>query len=308
MISLKKYAIFNHTTKRKQVYSMVKTRIVIVDDSTFSVAFIRNILEENKFEVVGSAGTLEEVQRVAKETQPTLVTMDMTLPDTDGFECIRAIHEIDESIKVIVISSMMDDEIVKEAKDHKVSAYLQKPIDADELITAVNRVIASEELYELLQNEYFSVFKEALLDGMNRMTKTLLTYKDEYSGKQEYASKGMTIIMGIIGKFSGRMLIDLSADAANKIAGAILRREPKNKDEMMAVLGEFANIVSGNACSVLNRKNKAFGLRVAPPTILYGDSVLISAPSFHTITATANTVFGELLLNAGFQRGNENWM
>jgi len=36
---------------------MVGTRIVIVDDSSFSVAFIRNILEENGFEVVGSAGT-----------------------------------------------------------------------------------------------------------------------------------------------------------------------------------------------------------------------------------------------------------
>lgn len=41
--------------------------------------------------------------------------MDMTLIGTDGFECTKAVHEIDRSIKVIVISSMMDDEIVKKA-------------------------------------------------------------------------------------------------------------------------------------------------------------------------------------------------
>lgn len=284
---------------------MVKAKIVIVDDSSFSVAFIRNILESNGFEVVGSAGTLAEVKEVVKEKQPTLVTMDMTLPGTDGFECIQAIREIDKSIKVIVISSMMDDEIVKKANDNKVSAYIQKPVDTDELITAINRVIASEELYELLKNEYFSVFKEALLDGLNRMTKNLLTYKEEYSSKKEYESQGMTIIMGIIGKFSGRMLFDLSTETANKISAAILRREPANKDEITAVLGEFANIVSGNACSILNRKNKAFGFRVAPPTILHGESVLISAPSFDTLAVIADTAFGKILLNVGFQGGVE---
>lgn len=287
---------------------MVKPKIVIVDDSSFSVAFIRNILEDNGFEVVGSAGTLEEMKAVVQETKPTLVTMDMTLPGTDGFECIRAIHEIDASVKVIVISSMMDDEIVKEAKELRVSAYIQKPIDADELITAVNQVIASEELYELLEKEHVLVFKEALLDGLNRMTKTLLTYKEEYSSKQECESQGVTIIMGIIGKFSGRMMLDLSAETATKIAASIFRKEPKNIDETLGVLAEFANIVSGNACSVLNKRNKAFGLRVAPPTILHGESVLISPPSFNTTTMLADTDFGEILLNVGFQRGDEKWM
>lgn len=284
---------------------MAETKIVIVDDSSFSVAFIREILEKRGFEVVGEAGTLEEVIEVVGAKRPSLVTMDMTLPGTDGLECTRAIHEIDRNIKVIVISSMMDDEIVKEAKKNRVSAYIQKPVDADELVTAINRVMDSEALYRFLEQEYFVVFKETLRDSLNRMTKTLLTYKEEYSFNDEYESKGMTIIVGIIGKFSGRMLIDLPIETANKLAVAILKREPKNTDEAVAVLGEFTNIVSGNACSMLNRKNKALGIRVAPPSILRGDSVLISAPGFNTTTAIAETVFGEVLLNVGFQRGDE---
>lgn len=287
---------------------MEKLRIVIVDDSPFSIALLRDMLEEKGYEVVGDAGTLEEVKEVIKNTRPALVTMDMTLPGTDGFECTRAVHEIDPSIKVIVVSSMMDDEIVNEAKENKVSAYVQKPVDPEELFTAIHRVMAADELYELLQNESFAAFKEALLDGVNRMTKTLLTYKDEYSTDKEHISGGISVIIGIIGRFSGRMLIDLSTETADKIAAALLRREAKNNDEKVAAIAEFANIISGNACSVLNRKDKSLGLRVAPPSILHGDNIHISAPNFKTTTAIAETNFGELLLNAGFEKGEEKWM
>jgi DNA-binding NarL/FixJ family response regulator len=100
--------------------------------------------------------------------------MDMTLPGTDGLECTRAVHEIDSSVRVVVISSMMDDEIVSRAKKCHVSAYLQKPFEPDELITVVRRLTAKEELHRYLQDEYYAAFKEALLDGMNKMTKTLL--------------------------------------------------------------------------------------------------------------------------------------
>jgi Response regulator containing CheY-like receiver, AAA-type ATPase, and DNA-binding domains len=287
---------------------MGKNRILIVDDSSFSIAVIRGILEEKGFEVVGEAGTLEEVKEAVKEKKPTLVTMDMTLPGTDGLECTRAIHEIDESIKVIVISSMMDEEIVKEAKNNNVCAYIQKPVDGDELITVINRVTAADELYQFLENEYFAVFKEALMDGINRMTKTLLSYKMDYDTQEEFESKGITILIGIIGKFSGRMFIDLSKETAENLSLAILKRTPKSMDEIVAMLAEFTNIVSGNACSILNRKNNAMGLRVAPPTILRGDKMLITAPDFNTKTAIADTNYGEIMLNIGFKRGDDKWM
>ncbi|WMJ87011.1 response regulator [Anaerocolumna sp. MB42-C2] len=287
---------------------MAGIKVVIVDDSSFSIAVIRGILEENGFEVVGEAGTLEEVKEVVREKKPSLVTMDITLPGTDGLECTRAIHEIDKDIKVIVISSMMDDEIVKEAKDNKVSAYIQKPVDAEELITAVNRVLASDELYQYLEEENFTVFKEALMDGVNKMTKTLLTFKDEYVCEQEYISNGMTIIIGIIGKFSGSVLLDLSKETAANLAAAVLRKESSGSDETIAVMGEFANIIAGNACSILNKKNKALGLRVAPPSILHGESVCISVPDFNTKTAVSESKYGEILLNVGFKRGEDKWM
>lgn len=283
-------------------------RIVIVDDSVFSITVIKNILEENGFEVVGQAGSLEEVKSVIAETKPDLVTMDMTMPGTDGLECTRAVHEIDPTMKVIVISSMMDDEILKQAKDNKVSAYIQKPVEADELVTTIHRVMASVELYQKLCNSYPLVFKEALLDAVNKMTKTLLTYKQEHVPDEEFRSRGLTVIIGIIGKFSGSLLIDLSKETAFNLVGAMMRSEPKNNEQVTAALGEFTNILAGNACSLLNKLDKAYGLRVSPPSVLQGDGVVIARPNFKTISVLADTNYGEILLNVGFSGSEHTWM
>ena len=287
---------------------MEGTKVVIVDDSPFSIAYIRGILERHGLNVVGEAGTLEAVKEVVKDKMPQLVTMDMTLPGTDGLECTRAIHEINKDIKVIVVSSMMDDEIVKAAKDNKVSAYVQKPIDEDNLMTAVSRVMESDALYQELSDKNIEIFKESLLDGINKMAKSLITYQDEYTCEREFESKGLTIIIGIIGKFSGRMLIDLSMKTAHELTAAIMRKETNTNEEVIAVIGELANIISGNACSVINRMNKAFGLRVAPPTIMHGESVSITTPGFYTTSVIGDSDFGEILLNVGFQRGDDHWM
>ncbi|HHX60220.1 MAG TPA: response regulator [Epulopiscium sp.] len=287
---------------------MNENGIVIVDDSPFSIAMLRNILEDNGFTVVGEASSLEGVKEVVAKSNPALVTMDMTLPGTDGFECTRAIHKINENIKVIVVSSMMDDEIVKEAKKNNVSAYIQKPVDPDELIIAVKRIVNSDELYRFLEDTHCSIFKESLLDCFNKMTKTLITYDAEYPQEKEFTSKGISIIVGIIGEFPGRMLIDLSKETATNLVSAVLRREPMDHNEVLLALGEFANIISGNASSILNRKNKALGLRVAPPSILRGEKVVISPPNFTTTTVLAKTDFGEIFLNVGFKRSVTNWM
>lgn len=287
---------------------MSAVRVVIVDDSPFSIAVIRNILEENGFEVVGDAGTLEEVKEVIEATQPALVTMDMTLPGTDGLECTRAVHAINPNIKVIVISSMMDDEILKEAKENHVSGYIQKPVDADELLGEIQRVMAFNEMFQELEEAYFEVFKETFKDGLNRMTKTLLTYTSEQELDEDFESRGIAVIVGIIGKFSGRLMIDLSKDTARALVAAMMKKEPASTNEITAALAEYTNIVAGNACSILNKKNKAFGLRLAPPSVMHGEHMLISQATFKTMSATADTNYGEMLLNIGFRRGEDKWM
>ncbi len=286
---------------------MDNVRIVIVDDSPFLISLLRNILVEHGFLVVGVAGTRDEVIDVVNKTRPTLVTMDMTMPGTDGFECTREVHKIDPGIKVIMISSMLDDEIVKEAKENKISACIQKPVDPDELFSTIKRVLDAEELYHFLKEESFDMFKEALANGFTKMTKTSLKFREDLIHKKEFKSNGMTIIVGIIGRFSGRLLIDLSKETAVNIVSALTNNSEPGKDDVMAAMAELINVVSGNACSYVNMKEKSLGLRISPPTVLFGDSVHVSTPDFKTHAAIAETKFGELLLDVGFTRGEERW-
>ena len=239
---------------------MKSVNIVIVDDSPFQIALLRDLLTESGFNVVGEASSLEEVIEVVTNTNPDLVTMDMTIPGTDGFECTQEIHKINPNVKVVIVSSMMDDEIVKKAKKFHVCGYAQKPVDAEELTLLINRVMADEELYSELENLYASVFKEAVLDIFNKLTKTVPEIGNESSENVEKVSEGISIVMGVIGKYSGRAIFDMSFETAKNIANLLLKREPKNNEEMLNVMSEVANMVAGNACSMINKKNMIFGL------------------------------------------------
>lgn len=288
---------------------MKDVKIVIVDDSPFQIAMLREILTENGFEVVGEASSLEEMIEVVTKTNPNLVTMDMTIPGTDGLECTREIHKINPNIKVIVVSSMMDDEIVRKAKQNKVCGYAQKPVDPEELTLLINRVMADEELFLELQNIYSATFNEAILDVFNKLTKTIPEITDESNENVEKVSKGISIVMGIIGKYSGRTIFDMSFETAQNLSKALLKRDAKDNQEMLNVMSEIANMAIGNACSMLNKKNKVFGLRVAPPTTFHGESISISKADLEaTYSANVKTKFGNLSISIGIGRGEGEWM
>lgn len=288
---------------------MKKVNIVIVDDSPFQIALLRDLLTESGFNVVGEASSLEETIEVVTNTKPDLVTMDMTIPGTDGLECTREIHKIDPNIKVIIVSSMMDDEIVRKARKTHVSGYAQKPVDSEELTLLINRVVADEELFSELEELYSAVFKEALLDVFNKLTKTIPEITDESNDNVETISKGISIVMGVIGKYSGRTIFDMSFETAQNLAKLLLKREPKNNEEILNVMSEISNMAAGNACSMINKKNKVFGLRVAPPTTFHGESISISKAELETTySANAKTQFGDLSISIGFGRGEGEWM
>ncbi|WP_315079065.1 response regulator [uncultured Clostridium sp.] len=288
---------------------MKDIKILIVDDSPFQIALLKDALTENGFNVVGEAQSLEEAIEETKKLKPNLVTMDMTIPGTDGFECTREIHNIDDSIKVIVVSAMMDDELIKKAKKTNISGYIQKPVDTEELTLLINRVMGNEELYSELETLYPNVFKESIINLFSKLTKTDAEVIDKYNTDKEIHSEGIVAVMGIIGKYSGRMIIDMSFETAQNLVKTLLKREAKDTKELLNVVAEIANMFAGNACSMINKKNKVFGLRVAPPTTFHGESINISRAEIdNDYSAKIKTQFGDLSINIGFKRGESEWM
>ena len=103
------------------------------------------------------------------------------------------------------------------------------------------------------------------------------------------------------------MLLDLSEDTARRLAFHILRQEELDHEQVVDAIAEIANIVAGNACSLLNRANPIYGFRVAPPTVVYGESIRISKAELNTVsTVVAETAFGDLYMSVGFSRSEEH--
>lgn len=284
-------------------------KVLIVDDSSFQITLLHDMLEENGFNVIGQAMSLEECKEEVKKNRPDIVTMDITIPGTDGFECTEAIHEIDNTIKVIIVSSMRDDELVSKAKRMGISGFVQKPVDEEELVLLINRLMQNDDLFKKLEEMYKDAFKEATLNVFNRFTKTVPEISNESEKNHDYDSEGVSVVLGIIGKYCGRILVDTSKDTAAKLAEKLLKRSPKNEDEMFNVIAELANMITGNSCSIMNKKEKVFGLRVAPPTILSGDKIRITKSDLECVYSyEVNSILGDLTINVGFTRGELEWM
>ncbi|WP_415536061.1 response regulator [Dehalobacter sp. 4CP] len=66
-------------------------KVMVVDDSLFSRTFIVEILRDSGLEVVGEADSYDSLIEIYDRCKPDIVTMDIVMPDMDGFECSRAL-------------------------------------------------------------------------------------------------------------------------------------------------------------------------------------------------------------------------
>lgn len=282
-------------------------KVMIVDDSPFSRVILADNLQQEGYEVVGEADSIESLVETYNECKPDIVTMDIAMPGADGFECSRALIAHDPKVKIILVSSMKDEETEAEARRVGVVGYLQKPVEAETLRRIIEGVMSPDTLFGSLKSLSVDTFKEALSQSITRMTKTSASFTDAEI-LESNTSQGLTVVIGIIGRYPGSMILDLSQETAEKMAGVILRRPAKNQEEVIAMGAEFANVVGGIACSMLNKKDKAFGLRVSPPSVFCGTNTEISSPSVKLQGLYADSDFGRIYLGVGFKKGSLLWM
>jgi DNA-binding NarL/FixJ family response regulator len=283
-------------------------KIMIVDDSPFSRTIIAETLTDGGYEVVGEADSLETTLETYNKTKPDIVTMDIAMPEADGFEVSRALLRQDPKAKIILSSSMKDEETELEAKRVGISGYVQKPVEADNLFEVIRKVLSPDTLFQELLSRGLDTFKEALSQNITRMAKTSVSFIEDAEIDEPYKSKGVTTIIGIIGQYTGTMILDLSFEVAEKIAETILRRPAKNPEEVLAMVSELANIIGGIACSMLNKREKALGLRVSPPSMFHGNSAELVSPSVKIQKSLAETEYGVIFLGVGFKKGSTLWM
>lgn len=117
-------------------------RILIVDDASFMRLALKTMLEKNGFEIVGEAEDGVSAVNKYLQLKPDLVTMDITMPEMTGLEALKSIKKHDPKAKVIMISSMGQERMVKEAIINGAKSFIIKPFKEDHVIQAINKVLS----------------------------------------------------------------------------------------------------------------------------------------------------------------------
>ena len=114
-------------------------RVLVVDDSMFVTKQIGQILTSEGFDVVATASDGIEGVEKYKELYPNLdlVTMDITMPKMDGVTALEKIIEFDKDAKVIMISALGKQDLVKKALMLGARNYIVKPLDRKKVLERI---------------------------------------------------------------------------------------------------------------------------------------------------------------------------
>ncbi|PCG20262.1 response regulator [Brachyspira sp. G79] len=120
-------------------------KVLIVDDSAFVVKQLQQIFVSEQYNVVGTAENGEEGVLMYKEYKPDLVTMDITMPKMDGITALTKIIEYDKNAKVVMVSALGKEDMVKKALLAGAKNYITKPLDRKKVLERIKMVLAKNK-------------------------------------------------------------------------------------------------------------------------------------------------------------------
>ena len=115
-------------------------KLMIVDDSNIIRNKITRAYNQEAFELVGTAVNGVEAVALFKETQADVVTMDLTMPEMDGIECIKELINIYPDVAILVVSALSDKATGIQALQYGASGFLLKPFTERELVDALEEL------------------------------------------------------------------------------------------------------------------------------------------------------------------------
>lgn len=113
-------------------------RLMIVDDASFMRLTIKKMLESHDYTIVAEAADGVEAVELYKKVRPDMITMDITMPNMTGIEALKAIRQIDSSVKVVMVSAMGQEDLIREAVISGASSFIVKPFQEQKLLEVLN--------------------------------------------------------------------------------------------------------------------------------------------------------------------------
>lgn len=116
---------------------MDKTTIIVVDDSPFASKQIKDLVEENGYEVIGYAKSGEEGIKMYEELHPDIVILDIIMPGIDGIETAEILEKSDPNVTILMLSSLCDTGTLEEVRAIGVKYLIPKPWEDDVLLATL---------------------------------------------------------------------------------------------------------------------------------------------------------------------------
>ena len=116
-------------------------RLLIVDDSNIMRRRIERSQQIPRLEVVGSAANGEEAIAAFRATNPDVVTMDITMPEMDGIQCVEKLVQMKPEVLILVVSALADKATAVEAMEKGANGFLNKPFSDRQLNEALEELL-----------------------------------------------------------------------------------------------------------------------------------------------------------------------
>lgn len=123
-------------------------RVFILDDHELVRRGLRELLEDEGFEVVGETGSAVEATRLIPALHPDVSVLDGRLPDGTGIEVCRDVRSIDPSLRCLVLTSYDDELALRGAVLAGAAGYVLKQIGGTDLVAALRRTARGESLFD----------------------------------------------------------------------------------------------------------------------------------------------------------------
>jgi len=128
-------------------------RVVIAEDEAIIRLDLKEILESEGYEVVGETGRGDEAVELVNLHGPDLAILDVKMPGLDGIEAARRITA-DKRVAVLILTAFSQRNLIEDARDAGVSAYLVKPFQRSELVPAIEVALARFEEFRAIEEEH----------------------------------------------------------------------------------------------------------------------------------------------------------
>ena len=127
---------------RNAPFLMPPLKLLIVDDSNVVRRRIERSQQVDQLQVVGVASNGVEAIEIFRQTDPDVVTMDITMPHMDGIECVERLVALKPDVLILVVSALADKATAVEAMEKGANGFLNKPFTDRQLNEALEELLA----------------------------------------------------------------------------------------------------------------------------------------------------------------------